>query len=67
MQKDNYSFSPIKIGHYTVSATAPKFATTTQQNITVNIQDVLNIPLSLKPGGCDGECHCHLRASYAAE
>ncbi len=49
--KGQYIFSPIKIGHYTVSATAPKFATTTQENVTVNIQDVLNIPLVLKPGG----------------
>ena len=49
--KGEYSFSPIKIGHYTLSATAPKFATTTQENITVNIQDVLNIPLALRPGG----------------
>jgi hypothetical protein len=48
--KGNYSFSPIKIGHYTVSATAPKFETTTQQNVTVNIQDRLNIALTLKPG-----------------
>jgi hypothetical protein len=48
--KGNYSFSPIKIGHYTVSASAPKFETTTQQNVTVNIQDQLNIGLTLKPG-----------------
>ena len=48
--KGNYSFSPIKIGHYTVSASAPKFETTTQQNVTVNIQDQLNIALTLKPG-----------------
>jgi hypothetical protein len=45
-----YSFSPIKIGHYSVSATAPSFETTTQENITVNIQDVLKIDLALKPG-----------------
>jgi hypothetical protein len=49
--RGQYSFSPIKIGHYTLSATAPKFATTTQENITVNIQDVLNIGLTLRPGG----------------
>ena len=45
-----YSFSPIKIGHYTLSATAPKFETTAQKNITVNIQDRLSITLTLKPG-----------------
>ena len=49
--RGQYSFSPIKIGHYTLSATAPKFATTTQENITVNIQDILNIPLTLRAGG----------------
>ncbi len=49
--RGEYSFSPIKIGHYMLSATAPKFATTTQENITVNIQDILNIPLTLRPGG----------------
>jgi hypothetical protein len=48
--KGNYSFSPIKIGHYTVSASAPRFQTTTQQNVTVNIQDQLNISLTLTPG-----------------
>src|ERR1039458_8457911 len=48
--RGQYTFSPIKIGHYTVSASAPKFATTTQQNITVNIQDVLKIDIVLKPG-----------------
>jgi len=45
-----FSFSPIKFGHYILSASAPKFATTIQQNITVNIQDILNIGLILKPG-----------------
>ncbi len=45
-----YFFSPIKIGHYSVSATAQGFQTTTQENVTVNIQDVLNVPLTLKLG-----------------
>jgi hypothetical protein len=48
--RGEYTFSPIKIGHYTVSASAPKFETTTQENVTVNIQDRLNIPLTLKLG-----------------
>ena len=48
--KGEYGFSPIKIGHYTVSASAPEFETTTQKNVTVNIQDQLNIPLTLKLG-----------------
>jgi len=45
-----YFFSPIKIGRYTVSATAPNFETTEEQNIVVHVQDRLNIPLALKPG-----------------
>ena len=48
--KGEYVFSPIKIGHYKVSATAPKFETTTQENITLNIQDRLSITIVLKPG-----------------
>ncbi len=49
--KGEYSFSPIKIGNYMVSATAPGFETTTQENVRVNIQDRLNIDITLKPGG----------------
>jgi len=49
--KGEYSFSPIKIGKYTVSATAPGFEITTQENVVVNIQDRLNIDITLKPGG----------------
>jgi hypothetical protein len=48
--KGEYVFSPIKIGHYKVSATAPKFEVTTQENITLNIQDRLSITITLKPG-----------------
>jgi hypothetical protein len=48
--KGEYVFSPIKIGNYTVSASAPGFETTTQENIRVNIQDRLSIDISLKPG-----------------
>jgi hypothetical protein len=44
-----YVFSPVRIGHYTVTVTAPGFSTTTQQNITVTVgQHVLaNVKLSL--------------------
>ena len=44
-----YVFSPVRIGHYTVTVTAPGFATTTQQNITVTVgQHVLaNVKLNL--------------------
>lgn len=46
-----YTFQPIKIGNYTVSAVAPGFATTTQQNIKVDIQARVSINLMLKAGG----------------
>jgi hypothetical protein len=46
-----YVFSPIKIGNYTVSASAPGFETTTQENVHVDVQDRLNIDILLKPGG----------------
>ncbi len=49
--KGEYSFAPIKIGHYSVSASAPGFETTTQQNVRVNIQDRLSVDIALKPGG----------------
>jgi len=49
-ESGNYFFAPIKTGTYTVSATAPSFATTVQENIVVHVTDRLNIPLTLKPG-----------------
>lgn len=45
-----YVFSPIKIGDYTLSASAPGFSTTKQQNLHVDIQQRLNIDLKLQPG-----------------
>lgn len=45
-----YNFSPIKIGRYTVSATAPGFETTSQSNIHLDVQQRLNVVLALKPG-----------------
>ena len=44
-----YTFSPIKIGHYSLSATAPGFASTLQENLQVNIGARLNVVLTLKP------------------
>jgi Carboxypeptidase regulatory-like domain len=46
----DYFFAPIKTGTYTVSASAPNFQTTEEQNIVVHVTDRLNIPLTLKPG-----------------
>jgi hypothetical protein len=47
----NYFFSPIKIGNYKLEVTAPGFGTTTQDNITVHVQDRLDIPVKLNAGG----------------
>ena len=46
----NYTFSPIKIGNYTVSASAPGFQTTTRQNVHVDVQQRLDVNLALTPG-----------------
>lgn len=45
-----YIFSPLKIGHYKVTATAPGFATTSQENLQLDVQARLNISLTLNPG-----------------
>lgn len=45
-----YTFSPVRIGHYTVTVTAPGFATTTQKNITVNVAQSLQVNVQLKLG-----------------
>ena len=45
-----YVFSPVKIGNYEVSATAPGFQTTTQQHVHLDIQERLNVVIVLKPG-----------------
>lgn len=46
----NYVFSPIKIGSYKVTVTAPGFSTTTQENITVHVQDRAEVDVKLKTG-----------------
>jgi hypothetical protein len=45
-----YTFSPVKIGNYQVSATAPGFDTATQTNLHVSIQQRLSVVITLKPG-----------------
>ena len=49
-QSGIYVFSPIKIGNYKVSATAQGFATAVQENIRLDLQERLNIVLTLSPG-----------------
>jgi hypothetical protein len=45
-----YNFSPIPIGQYKVSATAPGFQKTTQEDITLDVQQRLSIPITLNAG-----------------
>lgn len=46
----NYVFSPIKIGNYSVTAAAPGFSSTEQQNIQLHVQDRVAVNLALKSG-----------------
>src|SRR5580698_2767616 len=45
-----YTFSPVRIGHYSVSVTAPGFSTTNQQNLQVTVGLALQVNIQLKPG-----------------
>jgi hypothetical protein len=46
----DYTLSPIKIGTYTLSVTAPGFGVLKQENIRVNVSQTVGLNLSLKPG-----------------
>jgi hypothetical protein len=45
-----YTFSPVKIGHYKLSASAAGFKTVVQQNLELTMQQQLEVSLVLKPG-----------------
>ena len=45
-----FVFSPLKIGNYTITASAPGFETVTQQNLHLDIQQHLNVNFALPPG-----------------
>lgn len=45
-----YTFTPVRIGHYSVTVTAAGFSTTTQQNLQVNVSQNLRVDIQLKPG-----------------
>jgi hypothetical protein len=45
-----YTFSPVRIGHYVLSATAKGFSKTTQKNLTVNVAQTLLVNVQLKLG-----------------
>lgn len=46
----SYRFAPIKIGIYSLTATAPGFETQKQENIRVDVSQTVGLNLSLKPG-----------------
>ena len=43
----SYTFSPIKIGNYKLTATAKGFQTTSHENLHLDVQQHLNVPLTL--------------------
>ena len=45
-----YTFSPVRIGNYTVSATAAGFSVTTQQNVKVAVSQNVRVNIALKTG-----------------
>jgi len=45
-----YVFSPVKIGSYSVTASATGFETTTETNLHLDLQQRLNVVVTLKPG-----------------
>jgi hypothetical protein len=45
-----FTFSPVRIGNYTLTINAKGFARTTQQNLTVNVGQHLLVNFQLKPG-----------------
>ena len=49
----NYTFSPVRIGIYTVTAQKTGFSKTSEQHITVDIQQQVLVNLVLQPGQID--------------
>jgi hypothetical protein len=45
-----YTFSPVRIGKYSVTVTAPGFSNTNQQNLVVTVGLALQANVQLKPG-----------------
>src|SRR5580700_11557363 len=45
-----YTFSPVRIGHYSLSVSAPGFTTTKQSNLQVAVGQQLQVNVQLKPG-----------------
>lgn len=51
----NYTFSPVRIGHYKVTVTAAGFAKTTQENLAVAVGRELEVNIKLKTGAATEE------------
>ena len=47
----SFTFSPVRIGHYKLTASAAGFSTTTQENITVAVGENVQVNISLQTGG----------------
>ena len=45
-----YSFSSVKVGHYSISATAPGFKSTQHNNLTVDVQQKVELDIALALG-----------------
>ncbi len=45
-----YIFSPVRVGHYSVTVVAPGFSTTTQQNLSVDVGQELQANIKLQAG-----------------
>jgi Carboxypeptidase regulatory-like domain/TonB-dependent Receptor Plug Domain len=45
-----YTFSPVRIGNYSISATAAGFSVTTQQNVVVAVSQNVRVNIELKTG-----------------
>lgn len=45
-----YTFSPVRIGHYTITVASKGFETTTQTNLTVQVAQVLQVNVTMKAG-----------------
>ncbi len=51
----NYTFSPVRIGNYQITVTAPGFATTTQEALSVAVGQELQVNVSLQAGAASQE------------
>src|SRR6202789_4278285 len=45
-----YIFSPVRIGHYSLSVSTPGFTTTNQTNLQVGVGQQLQVNVPLRPG-----------------